>query len=142
LVIAESGPSLLGRDWLAKLKLNWKEICHMGQSTSDLQEIIDKHSSVFQEKLGEVVGVTAQLNVLPNVQPCFYRPRPVPYALRDKVEKELKRLEQQKVIEAVEYSDWAALIVPILKPDGYIHICGDHKLTINKVAKTEVYPLP
>jgi len=43
----------------------------MGQSTSDLQEILDKHSSVFQEKLGEVVGINAQLNVLPKCATLF-----------------------------------------------------------------------
>ena len=29
-----------------------------------------------------------------------------------------------------------------MKPDGSIRICGDYKLTANKAAKTESYPLP
>lgn len=39
-------------------------------------------------------------------------------------------------------SEWAAPIVPVLKPDGAIRICGDYKLTINRAAKPDVYPLP
>ena len=36
-------------------------------------------------------------------------------------------------------SEWAALIVPVLKPDGSIRQCGDCKLTMEK---PDVYPLP
>ena len=41
-------------------------------------------------------------------------------------------------------SEWAAPIVPVLKPDGSIRIYGDYKLTINQAAKPDVhvYPLP
>lgn len=39
-------------------------------------------------------------------------------------------------------SEWAAPIVPVLKPDGTIRICGDYKVTVNKAAKPDVYPLP
>ena len=39
-------------------------------------------------------------------------------------------------------SEWAAPIVPVLKPDGTIRICGDYKITVNKAAKPDVYPLP
>ena len=42
----------------------------------------------------------------------------------------------------VTMSDWAAPIVPVLKPDSSIRICGDYKFTINKAAKQDVYPLP
>ena len=39
-------------------------------------------------------------------------------------------------------SEWAAPIVPVLKPDGSIRICGDYKITINRAAKPDMYPLP
>ena len=58
------------------------------------------------------------------------------------MEKELEHLKQQKVIEPVQISEWAAPIVPVLKPDGTICICGDYKMTINRAAKPDVYPLP
>ena len=50
-------------------------------------------------------------------------------------------MEAQGVIEKIKFLDWAAPIVPITKQDGTITICGDYKLTVNKVAKTDVYPL-
>lgn len=66
----------------------------------------------------------------------------MPYALRQKVEKELDRLEEEGIIVPVKHSDWAAPIVPVLKSNGTIRICGDYKLTANTATKTEVYPLP
>ena len=65
----------------------------------------------------------------------------MPYALKTKVEQELDRLEQQDVLEPVEFSNWAAPIVPVVKQDGSVRICGDYKLTVNQVAETDTYTL-
>ena len=63
-------------------------------------------------------------------------------ALRNKVETELNRLKQEGIIEPIRFSEWAAPIVPVVKRDGSIRICGDYKVTINKAAKVDSYPLP
>ena len=55
---------------------------------------------------------------------------------------ELKRLQQLGVIEPVTTAEWAAPIVPVMKRDGSVRICGDYKLTVNQVATTNIYPLP
>ena len=53
-------------------------------------------------------------------------------AMKEKVEDELKRLQETGVIEPVQFSEWAAPIVPVLKSNGQIRICGDYKVTINQ----------
>ena len=58
LVVAGEGPSLLGRDWLMELQLDWCELYLIHQSLS-LQDILNKHEPVFREELGEAKGVTA-----------------------------------------------------------------------------------
>ena len=73
-------------------------------------------------------------------QPRFCKARTVPYALKGKIEKELDRLIEQGVIEPICYSEWVAPIVPVLKKDGTVRICGDYKLTVKKAAKIDSYP--
>lgn len=87
-------------------------------------------------------GVEAHLEVQEGATPRFHRPRSVPYALRGAVEQDLERLERLSVIEKVQYSDWAAPIVPVPKGDGGIRICGDYKVTVNPVLKVDQYPVP
>ena len=46
--------------------------------------------------------------------------RPLPYALKNKVDVEIDRLLAEKIIEPVEISECAAPVVPILKKDETI----------------------
>ena len=72
----------------------------------------------------------------------FHKARPVPYALREKIEQDLERLEKAGTIEPVQYSEWATPIVPVMKNDGTVRVCGDYKLTVNKVSKLDGCPIP
>ena len=111
LVVTGEGPSLLGRDWLAHIKLDWSQLNHIqtfNTSTASCQPILDKHKAVFEKGLGTIKGVTAKFHINPDVQPRFYKARPVPYALQPQVEAALKKLEADSVIKPVQFSQWAA----------------------------------
>lgn len=145
LVVANgSGPSLLGRDWLMKICLDWTNLFCVNHAcySLSLQGILDTYTTVFSSELGVLKGTSATIRVNPTAQPRFHKPRAVPYALKAKIEKELDRLIQQGVIEPIEFSEWAAPIVPVLKKDGSIRICGDYKVTINQASQVDSYPLP
>ena len=126
------------------MKLNWKEIFTVtGQQNRDeLKEILTANEEVFKDELGTVAGVKAKIYVDQNAPPNYFKARPVPYALKEKVELELERLEKDGQIRRVEFSEWAAPIVPIVKENGSIRICGDYKVTVNKVSKLDNYPIP
>lgn len=87
-------------------------------------------------------GVVAKFSEDPQAQPRFYKFRSVPYVLKNKTEAELRRLETSGVIQPVPFADWAAPIVPIVKEDGSVRICGDYKLTVNQATKLESNPVP
>ena len=84
----------------------------------------------------------AKIHVDPSAQPRFCKPWTVPYVLKGKFEQELERLESTGIISPVQFADWAAPIIPVVKTDGTICVCGDYKVTINQAAKVDTYPLP
>jgi len=149
-VVRGTGPSLMGRDWLEHLNLDWKSIFRVDGSTnntnrerdSELEAILCKYPEVFKEGLGTLKGTKAKIHITQDAVPKYYKARPVPYALKEKIEQELDRLEKEGTIEPVQFSEWAAPIVPIVKEDKSVRICGDYKVTINQASKLDNYPIP
>ena len=72
---------------------------------------------MFQEGLGTLKGFRARIYVDPDTAPRYNSARSVPYALRDKFDRELQRLQEEGTIEPVEFAEWAAPIVAVLKRD-------------------------
>ena len=63
LVVEGTGPSLMGRDWLTKIRLDWGNICNIQANSTWLQKVLDKHKTVFQDGLGLVKNTMKQLNL-------------------------------------------------------------------------------
>ena len=95
---------------------------------TEVQEVLSKHE-IFKEEQGMLKGMKA-IHVSAEACPKFYRPWSIPYAGRAKVEEELDRLLKDGIITPVKYAEWAAPIVPVLKPDGSARICGDYRKTV------------
>ena len=66
----------------------------------------------------------------------------MPFALKGAIEREMVRLEKAGIVEKIDHSPWAALVVPVPKKDGHIRLCGDYKVTINPYLEVDKYPLP
>ena len=75
-VVKGHGPSLLGREWLRSIQLNWMSI---GQVTVDtgptMEQVLWKYGHVFREELGTMQNIKAELKVLTGAKPRFHRPR-------------------------------------------------------------------
>ena len=104
--------------------------------------ILQKHSQLLEEGGGALQEAKAKIHVDPTATPIFHKARQVPYALREKIEQGLEGLERAGTIEPVQYSEWANPIVPVMKSDGSVRVCGDYKLTANKVSKLDGYSIP
>jgi len=105
-----------------------------------LDNLLDLHSELFEPGLGKLKVFKAKIHVDPQAKPKFCK---VPYAMKTQVEEQISQLEKDGIIEPVQYADWAAPIVPVLKADGKsLRICGDFKVTVNKASKLDRYPIP
>ena len=87
MVLKGNGPSLLGRDWLDCFKINWDKVLEIKDIPS-LEQVLENHKEVFSEELGLLKGVEVKLALHPEASPKFCKARPVPYAMRERVETE------------------------------------------------------
>ena len=140
MVVAGQGPSLLGRNWLQHIILNWKQIKTV--EVPELSGLLDEYEDIFKDSLGAIEHHEARIQVQENASPVFCKARPVPYSLRETVGQELDRLQDLGIIERVEHSEWASPIVVVPKPNGKIRLCVDFKVSVNKVLDVAQYPLP
>ena len=105
------------------------------------QSIPDQYPTLFSG-LGTFKGEYT-IKLQPNAKPfCLFTPRNVPLLLREKVQKEIQRMEKLGVISRVEEpTKWCASMVVVPKPSCSIHICVDLK-PLNESVMQEVHPLP
>ncbi|KAL6457444.1 hypothetical protein MHYP_G00344070 [Metynnis hypsauchen] len=139
-VVEGASPPLFGREWLRKIQIDWQEIKTIREET--LEGVLQRHSEVFKKELGTLRGIEAAIALKPDHQPRFCQARVVPYALRPKVEAEIDRLCKEGIISPVKFSEWATPIVPVVKKNGDVRICGDFKVTVNPALCVEKYPIP
>ncbi|PFX15255.1 Uncharacterized protein K02A2.6 [Stylophora pistillata] len=143
-------PPLFGRVWMMKIPLDWHNLflpshgqLAVGQENDErIEHLKERYAEILKVELGTVKGVTATLHLKENAKPVFQRACPVPYTIRPTVEKELKRMEEEGIIEPVEVSEWATPTVSVPKTDGSVQVCGDYKGTVNPTIQREQFPIP
>jgi len=149
IVVVKGGKhALLGRNWLQHIKLDWKALfgnvnaVHQSTPPASLGSLAKEFPSVFAEGLGTVRDHQAKIRLKDDAKPKCCRPRPMPYALRESVDAELDRLEQEGIIKPVEEAEWASPIVVVRKKNGSVRICADFKVTINQHIESQQHPIP
>uniref|UniRef100_A0ACB8F3Y1 Uncharacterized protein n=1 Tax=Sphaerodactylus townsendi TaxID=933632 RepID=A0ACB8F3Y1_9SAUR len=72
------------------------------------------------QEVGCAVEFTHKVKVRPNLVPVQQELQRLPFAVRDAVSEEHKKLVQKDIIEEVESSEWISPIVVVRKKDGNI----------------------
>ncbi|XP_046803806.1 uncharacterized protein K02A2.6-like [Lucilia cuprina] len=145
LVVTDSNNNpLFGRNFLRTFNF---ELIQVNSVSSDQYSIIteqikNEFHEIFSSGLGSYKFGKISLAINSEATPIFCKPRPVPLAWKGKIENNLRELIANDVLEQVDHSEWGTPLVPILKPNGDIRICGDYKVTINKYLSDFNYPLP
>lgn len=140
-------PPLCGWNWIRVVRLDWANILHLPAYVSKSKfnkdpDYLNSFSDLFEKELGTIQVPPVHLDLQPGVVPKLFRPRPIPYALRDKVQQQMLRMVAEGVLQPVDHSEWGAPIVLVAKPDCSLRICGDFKVTVNPSMIVDQYPLP
>ena len=146
LVVKDGACPLFGRDWLFKVRLNWSAIRDERKSLHSIvdadSDIVSEFADVFSDELGCISGYEAQICLSSIAVPKCVPARPVPYAIRSQVDRELDRLESEGILEKVDSAEWSSPIVIVKKSNGDLRLCGDFKVTINQFINPQQHPIP
>ena len=139
----------MGRDWLSKVPIDWHHINKIDVCTApkmETRQMIEsfrkKFPRIMQDTIGTMAKIKGCLVLREGTSPMFMKARPIPYSLREKVERELERMVQEGALTPVTWREWASPVVVAPKADGTVRICGDFKATVNPCLKVDQYPLP
>ncbi|GFX65911.1 uncharacterized protein K02A2.6 [Trichonephila clavipes] len=142
-IVKENLDTILGREWLYKIHLDWPAIkAFRAKTEQNLNNLLREYKDIFDDKLGEINNYEAKLKLRHGVKPIFCRVRTVPFALKGRVENEIDRLEKEGIIEKVDSSEWATPVVPVVKSDGSIRLCADYSVSLNPNLIVPQHPLP
>ncbi|XP_044757268.1 uncharacterized protein K02A2.6-like [Coccinella septempunctata] len=143
-VFKNGGPPILGRDFLNIYNIGFSNLNFMNERINiKTNALINQFSNLFSEGVGLFNKSSLSLKLKnTNVTPKFHKARPIPYALKSPVEAEINRLLSLGIISPVDYSQWGTPVVPVLKKNGAVRLCGDNKVTINPHIEIDQHPLP
>ncbi len=130
----DSSYSLIGLKVIHELGVS---VCLLLPSSTTSHEEINKLLTTCDNATG---GMTIDpIYLEAEGDPIFFKGRILPYGLREPVHKELMKLQNEGTISAVNSSVWTTPIVTPLKKDGITpRICGDYRMTVNKVLKNYI----
>ncbi|XP_041775809.1 uncharacterized protein K02A2.6-like [Anopheles merus] len=140
--------NVIGIDWIDRFNLwaiPFDVLCKKVSSACPKDRIVQlqsKYPTVFDDSLGHCTKTKVKLFLKPNVKPVFCPKRPVPFNTIALVDAELSRLQSLGIITPIDFSEWAAPIVAIRKPNGKVRICADYSTGLNEALESNHYPLP
>ena len=134
--VSKEGSTLLGVDLFDRLGFS---VTFNKANISNI-ETVDKFESLF-EGVGEVRKFQHKPVVNEMVRPISQAYRRLPLSVRESVSLELKRLEDDDIIERVDASPWISNIVIVPKKNNEIRLCIDLR-SVNKAIVPDRYPLP
>ena len=134
-VVKGKGLSLLGRNWLWNIRLDWQHISSMVSSSCPsikLDTVLEKYSEVFSEDLGTIKTFQAKLFLKKGAKPKLCRARPEPYCNESH---SWTRAEQARESSGAEEGQlqWLGYSSHGIVPwkDGRVRLLWDYKVTIN-----------
>ena len=132
--------SLFGKDWFDRLT----DVPCSVNSVQTREKLIEeiKTSKIFEPGMGVITGYKANIDLKPEAKPVFCKFRQPAFAHMEAIGRKIDQLESEGILVKVESSEYASPVMPVIKPDGDVRLCGDYKRSLNPNIDTAVYPLP
>ena len=130
-------------DWTALLKgsVPNKNVCTL--TTDSVENILSEFKCVFDiNNHAKVVGRKATLVLKKDAVPKFANPYTVPIAFKPQVEAEIDKMVDSGFWTPVTESKWATALVPVMKSNNQVRLCGNYKVTVNPQLEIAHHPLP
>ena len=96
---------------------------------------------LFSDKLGCAKKFFHEIHLHPDAKPVAYKLHPVPFSLHDKVSAELRKMQDDGIIEPIDASDWVNPLHYVAKKDNKVRIVCDLR-ALNEFVVADRYPLP
>ena len=119
------------------------EVVKIVQPVHTSDSIESKYPGIY-DGIGKLKGQTVKLHINKEIKPVAQKNRRTPFHLRDKVEKEIKKLLNNDIIEEVknESSPWvSAIVTPPKKNSDDVRICIDMG-EANMAIERKRHPMP
>ena len=155
---------LSGKSAMALEILSFKKPIYHVQREPDVKDTLSKNKNKYEKKssvpeclkplineftkdvlsnnkIGKLKDYQVTLHIDKNITPVAQRERRIPFALREKVNKELEKLEKAGIIEDVtnEPTPWLNPLVIAPKPEGKIRLCLDMRCANKAVKRTNYH---
>ena len=101
-----------GTEEIRQLKIHFSDVLQVEIGS------ISSHKTMCEQNKGE-------LKIKP-VKPKFFKSRPLPYGLRDAVQKEFKKSGKTRILKKVKYSSCSTPVVVVCKINCSVSISGDY----------------
>ena len=116
------------------------KLCHVDpEKKKELCELMSEFPMLFNDKLSQTDVVAHDVDV-GDTKPIKQHPYRVSPVKREKLSEEVKFMLQNELIEPSN-SDWSSPCILVPKSDGSYRFCTDYR-KVNKVTKTDAYPIP
>ena len=106
------------------------------------KKMLSSHPVFFSSGLGRCTKMIAKSELNDNTQSVFQKNRNVPLASLKQINEELDRWVKTGELAKLQYSDWVAPTVYVIKKSKEICICADFSTELNAALKVFNYPLP
>ena len=117
---------------MSRIRLDWSAIFgELHSFAPALLDVFKSYPDTFADALGCISDCHAKIHLREDAVPKCMQSRPVPYAIRAKVDQELGRLEQEDIIERVDFAEWASPVVIVQKMGTFVCVLISKSLSLN-----------